>query len=117
MKADGNSTVSLYYHDEYLATWDLSSGEGKINQILLAMANTEGKANSKEEKFHFVQAYILSSPKNIYEAISAGAVVMDLCIDQPASDFGKKAPHERGPHIRIPIKKLDMLFDSVERIL
>ncbi len=117
LKADGKSTVSLYYHDEYLATWDLASGEGKINQILLAMADTTGTVNSKDEKFHFVQAYILSSPKNIYEAISAGAVVMDLCIDQPASDFRKKAPHDRGPHIRIPIKKLGMLFDSVEQIL
>ena len=117
LKASGESTVSLYYHDEYLATWDLTSGEGKINQVLLAMAETTGVANSKDEKFHFVKAYILSSPKNIYEAISAGAVVMDLCIDQPASDFGKKAPHDRGPHIRIPIRKLHLLFDSVEQIL
>lgn len=117
LKASGEANVSLYYHDEYLATWDLTSGEGKINQILLAMAETTGVANSKDERFHFVKAYILSSPKNIYEAISAGAVVMDLCIDQPASDFGKKAPHDRGPHIRIPIKKLHLLFDSVEQIL
>lgn len=117
LKASGESTVSLYYQDEYLATWDLASGEGKINQILLAMAETTGVANSKDEKFHFIKAYILSAPKNIYEAISTGAVVMDLCIDQPASDFGKKAPHDRGPHIRIPLRKLHMLFDSVEQIL
>lgn len=117
LKASGDSTVELYYQDEYLATWDLTSGEGKIKQILLAMAETIGVANSKDEHFHFVKAYILSSPKNIYEAISTGAVVMDLCIDQPASDFGKKVPHDRGPHIRIPIKKLNALFDSVEQIL
>ena len=55
--------------------------------------------------------------KNIYEAISKRGVVMDLCIDQPASDFGKKAPHDRGPHIRISVKKLQLLFDSVEQIL
>lgn len=117
LKAEGGSTVALYHKDEYLATWDLTSGEGKINQVLLAMAETTGAANSKDERFHFVQAYILSSPKNIYEAISAGAVAMDLCIDQPAAAFGKKAPHDRGPHIRIPIRKLHLLFDSVERIL
>lgn len=80
LKADGESTVSLYYRNEYLATWDLTSGEGKINQVLLAMAETTGEANSKDERFHFVKAYILSSPKNIYEAISAGAVVMELCM-------------------------------------
>ena len=76
-----------------------------------------GAVNSKDEKFHFVKAYILSDPKNIYEAISKRGVVMDLCIDQPASDFGKKAPHDRGPHIRISVKKLQLLFDSVEQIL
>lgn len=116
LKASGTTNVSLYYHDEYLATWDLTSGEGKISQVLLAMAETMGVANSRDEKFHFIKAYILSKPKNIYEAIATGAVVMDLCIDQPASDFGKKAPHDRGPHIRIPIKKLHLLFDSVEQI-
>lgn len=117
LKAEGESAVSLYHQEEYLATWDLSGSEGKINQILLAVAETTGAVNSKEEKFHFVEAYILSAPKNIYEAITAGAVVMDLCIDQPAADFGKKVPHERGPHIRIPISKLHLLFDSIERIL
>ncbi len=117
LRSSGESMVHLYYLDEYLATWDLTSGEGKINQIILAMAETVGKANSKEEQFHFVKAYILSSPKNIYEAISEGAVVMELCIDQPVAEFGIKSPHDRGPHIRIPIKKLDKLFGSVERIL
>lgn len=112
---DGN--VDLYFKDEYLATWDLTSGNGKINQILLALADTKGAANSREEEFHFVEAFILSSPKNIYDAIESGAVVMDLCIDQPASDFRIKAPHDRGPHIRIPIRKLNDLFDSVEKIM
>ena len=117
LNAGGESTVSLYYNDEYRATWDLSNSTGKINQVLLAMAETTGTVNSKDEKFHFVKAYILSDPKNIYEAISRRGVVMDLCIDQPASDFGKKAPHDRGPHIRISVKKLQLLFDSVEQIL
>ena len=117
LKVSGEAAVELYHQEEYLATWDLADGEGKINQILLAMAETTGKVNSKEERFHFIKAYILSSPKNIYEAITKGAVVMELCIDQPVADFGKKAPHDRGPHIRIPIKKLNLLFDSVEQIL
>ena len=105
----------MFYHDEYLATWDLSSGEQKIHQVLLALAETRGTANSINEEFHYIRAYILSAPKDIYEAITAGAVVMEFCIDQPAD--GSKAPHDRGPHIRIPVKKLNTLFDSVERIL
>ena len=115
LKASGTSNVDLYYHDEYLARWDLSSGLAKIQQILLAFAETTGERNSSEEQFHYTRAYILSSPKNIYKAISEGAVVMELCIDQPAD--GSKPVHDRGPHIRIPVKKLSALFDVVEQVL
>lgn len=115
LRASSSYNVDLYYHDEYLATWDLSKGIEKIQQVLLAFAETQGPRNTEEEKFHFVSAYILSSPKNIYEAINTGAVVMDLCIDQPAD--GSKPVHDRGPHIRIPIKKLDSLFNFVEKVL
>lgn len=115
LKAHNEFSVDLLYHDEYLATWDLASGENKIHQVLLALAETKGVANSKDEKFHYIKAYILSAPKNIYEAITAGAVVMEFCIDQPADR--SKAPHDRGPHIRIPLTKLKTLFDGVEQIL
>ena len=117
LRAQGVSEVCLYHEEEYLATWDLTGGKGKINQVLFVLAETQGPANSEYERFHFIEAYILSSPKNIYDAISSGAVVMELCIDQPANEFGKKAPHDRGPHIRIPVKKLSTLFESVERVL
>lgn len=115
LKARNGDEVELYYHDEYLATWDLATGKNKINQILLTLAETKGAANSKEEQFHYIKAYILSAPKNIYEAIDVGAVVLEFCIDQPSNM--SKAPHDRGPHIRIPIKKLNTLFESVEQIL
>ena len=87
----------------------------KIQQVLLAFAETIGPRNTEEEQFHYIRAYILRSPKNIYNAISEGAVVMDLCIDQPAD--GSKPVHDRGPHIRIPIRKLNALFDVVEQVL
>ncbi len=115
LKAKNKYDVDLYYKDEYLATWDLSSGNAKINQILLALAETRGVANSRDEEFHFTKAYILSAPKNIYEAIDAGAVVLELCIDQSIDKT--EPPHDRGPHIRIPLKKLDTLFESIEQIL
>ncbi len=117
LRGNGEASVDLFFQDEYLATWDLTSGHGKIKQVLFALAETRGATNSRDEEFHFVEAFILSSPKNIYDAIESGAVVMDLCIDQPASDFRKKVPHERGPHIRIPVRKLNSLFDSVEKIM
>lgn len=115
LKPSGTCNVDLYYHDEYLARWDLSSGLKKIQQVLLVYAETDGQRNKPDERFHYTQAYILRSPKKIDRAIKEGAVVMDLCIDQPAD--GSKVAHDRGPHIRIPIRKLDMLFDDVERVL
>ncbi len=115
LKYSTSYSVDLYFHDEYLATWNLASGENKIKQILLVLAETEGPVNTKNERFHYKHAYILSKPKNIYESITAGAVVLEFCIDQPSDR--SKAPHDRGPHIRIPIKKLSTLFESVEQIL
>ena len=115
LKARNAHAVDLYHCEEYLATWDLESGKRKIDQILLALAKTQGRMNSKEERFHYVKGYILSGQKDIYEAIYAGAVVLEFCIDQPADQTA--APHDRGPHIRIPVAKLDKLFKHVEQVL
>lgn len=115
LRPSGACNVDLYHRDQYLASWDLSSGLSKIQQVLLAFAETIGQRNTDEEMFHFISAFILRSPRNIYTAISDGAVVMDLCMDQPADK--SKPVHDRGPHIRIPIRKLHSLFDVVERVL
>lgn len=115
LKPQGNDMVALYFKDEYLATWDLSSCKTKIQKVILAFATTQGKTNSPDETFHFNEAYLLSNPNNIANAINTGAIVMDLCIDQPAD--GSKSAHDRGPHIRISVKKLASLFETVEQIL
>lgn len=115
LKATSESEIHLYKDEEYLATWDLSSSMQKIEQVILVFAETRGAVNSKEEEFHYTQAFLLSHPKSLSEAIAAGAVVMDLCIDQPAD--GSASVHDRGPHIRIPTKKLSYLFDHIEKLL
>lgn len=115
LKANQENEIYLYHDDEYLATWDLSVGKKKIHQVILVFADTKGTTNSSSEQFHYIKAYILSRPKPLDEAIRSGAVVMDLCIDQPLD--GSKGVHDRGPHIRIPISKINCLFDEVEQIL
>lgn len=114
LKPSEVESVDLYHHNECLARWDLTSGLNKIRQVLLVQAETVGKANTKEERFHYIRAYILRAQRNICDAIRTGAVVMELCIDQPAD--GSKPPHDRGPHIRISTKKLSALFDVVEQV-
>ena len=107
--------IELYHNDRYLSSWDLTNSKEKIQKVILSFAETDGKTNSIDEKFHYMKAYLLSNPCNFSHAISNGAVVMDLCIDQPAD--GSKSPHDRGPHFRIPIKKLHYLFENVEELL
>ena len=65
----------------------------------------------------FMQMWNEAPDPYLTAMIESGAVVMDLCIDQPASDFRKRAPHDRGPHIRIPLRKLTSLFENVEKIM
>lgn len=115
LKAHNESEICLYYHDEYLATWNLSSAKNKIEHTILVFADTIGGTNSKDEQFHYIKAYLLDSVTSISDAICNGAVVMELCIDQPAD--GSRSPHDRGPHIRIPISQLHLLFKTVEQIL
>lgn len=115
LKANGENIVDLFHHDEYLSTWDLSSGMKKIDKVILALAETQGQINSKSEKFHYVKAFLLSSPKELSTAISKGIIKMDLCIDQPLDS--SKAPHDRGPHIRISIAKLNGFFNNIEVLL
>ena len=114
LKASDTGEIKLYHEDDYLASWDLTEGKHKIKQVLLVYAETEGKPLSKDEKFHYIKAYILSKPKSIEEAIRNGHVAMDFCIDQPVD--GSKAPHDRGPHIRINFDKLGELFGEIEEI-
>lgn len=115
LRANSENAIDLYWQDEYLSTWDLTSGKNKINQTILALAETQGLANSRYEHFHFVEAYLLSEPKDIGEAIRSGAVVMEFCVDQPVDE--RVAPHDRGPHVRIPFRNLNMLFGKIEQIL
>lgn len=115
LRANAEDEIYLYHGDDYLATWNLTVGKAKIHKVVLVFAETIGITDSPSEKFHYIEGYLLSHPRPLDEAISSGAVVMDLCIDQPAD--GSAGVHDRGPHIRIPVAKLHYLFDEIEQIL
>lgn len=115
LKAGDKNNIELFFNDEYLSTWDLTKGIKKISQVLLVLAKTDGDHNSTTERFHYYEAFILSDPKDIYEAINNGSIIMDLCIDQPIDH--SKPVHDRGPHIRILLNKLSLFYNSVEKVL
>ncbi|HDX9639390.1 TPA: hypothetical protein ROY14_001449 [Bacillus mobilis] len=112
---DINSNLVNLVHktDGYLSTWELDLT--KVQQMILVFANTEGRANAKDEKFHFIAGTLYQDMANIMSLIEGGHLVMDLCIDQPA-DLSKPM-HDRGPHWRIPVKKLPMLYSQIQTLL
>jgi hypothetical protein len=113
LKANSASEINLYYKDEYLATWDLDLT--KIGHMILAFADTRGNVNTIEEEFHFTEAYMMTGINDITSLINDGILVMDLCVDQPLDS--KKGPHDRGPHLRISVKKLNKLYSYIEQLM
>lgn len=115
----GDSVFSLCYFGneipEFLSKWDLSDQMNKINRVILVVADSRGAANSREEVFHYNEAYLLENLKNLSELIKSGIIVMDLCIDQTIDDT--RSPHDRGPHIRIPKSKILIGYESISKIL
>ena len=117
---DENTKFSIYYQPndekrEFLAKWDVEDKIEKIDKIILVYANAEGRTNARDERFHFIEAWLLKGIKSVADLIDSGVIVVDLCIDKPVDST--KAPHDRGPHIRIPKSKLSLAYKHVEQIM
>ena len=110
-----NHRFELHYENEQLCEWDISEQISKIDSVIMVFATTEGATNSRSEKFHYNEAFLLKDILDIGTLISSGIVVLDLCIDQVLG--GKKAPHDRGPHIRVPKSKLFKAYKTVIPLL
>lgn len=105
----------MLYNQEFICGWELEDTLDKISQIVLVFAQTKGKANSNDEQFYYVAAYLLKGLRDINELITEGSIVIDFCIDQKVGDT--RQPHDRGPHIRIPKTKLFKAYKSVTQIM
>ena len=113
------TAVDMVYGDEFLSEWDLTNPLKKIDQIILAVANTTGATKASDEKFHYERAFLLDGLKPLKELIDTGIIVIEFCIDQPIMEDGTplKPPHDRGPHIRVPMRKLRQAYKEVTEIL
>lgn len=109
-----NRITMTYKETEFICDWNLEDSLQKINSIILVFADTIGVTNSAEEKFHYKEGYLLKNLKDLSTLVNYGNVVIDFCIDKPLDE--KKAPHDRGPHIRIPKRKLFESYESVQLI-
>ena len=57
--------------------------------------------------------------KPLKDLIDNDIIVIDFCIDQPLASDGTPtaSPHDRGPHIRVPVSKLAQAYNRVIQIL
>jgi hypothetical protein len=115
LQPQGQNYIGLFYMDEFICRWNLSDAIAKISQIILVFADTTGKVNSKDEKFHYVQGFLFNSLKPISDLVNNGQIVIDFCIDRDINS--NRGPHDRGPHIRMPRRELANAYNEVKQIL
>lgn len=114
--SENNHTVDMSFGDEIICKWNLERTLEKIDQIILVTAQTQGKANTADEKFHYTAAQLMRGLKPLSELINNSIVVIEFSIDQHVADDGAplgKRPHDRGPHIRIPRGKIKKAYNEV----
>jgi hypothetical protein len=111
----GKAEIEMYQGEEFICRWDLTEQLKKIEKVILVEARAAGKTGSKEECFHYTGAYLLEELRPLVDLVQEGILVIDFCIDQKVGD--SRSPHDRGPHIRIPRKKLERAYRKSIKIV
>lgn len=88
-------------------------------KIVLVWADSKGRVGSKDEKFHYKEAYLLSGVnlKNLKKALEKDKLKVDIRIG--ADKAGKAAGkyHDHGTGFRISKKDYLHLFDMHQRLM
>ena len=91
----------------------------KTQNTLLVTAETKDGTGSKNEEFHFTEAFLLSglSKEKFLNAIKKNMLVVDIRIgaDLTGSQAGKY--HDHGTAFRLRSDKLKELFSNIEKVL
>lgn len=91
----------------------------KSNKILLVLAETKGERKTLSEKFHFVEAYLLSNLniKKFTNAIKADKLKIDIRIGVYRSGSHKGHYHDHGTGFRINKRDFLQLFDRYKKLI
>ncbi|HEY4503978.1 MAG TPA: MvaI/BcnI family restriction endonuclease [Candidatus Paceibacterota bacterium] len=91
----------------------------KSDKILLVLAETKGEKKSPREKFHYIEAYLLSSLniKKFRSAIEKDKLKIDIRIGMFKSGRNKGKYHDHGTGFRINKRDFLHLFDSFEKLI
>ena len=91
----------------------------KSDKILLVLAETKGEKKSPNEKFHYIEAYLLSdlNIKKFRSAIETDRLKIDIRIGIYRSGKNKGKGHDHGTGFRINKRDFLHLFDFFERLI
>lgn len=115
LKSKNTNEIDLYHETEFIAGWNIEEQLEKIEKVILVIADTQGKANSLEEKFHYKEAFLMSGLNPINHLVNDAVIKIDLCIDKVVGD--ERQPHDRGPHIRVSKANLKKAYTTMAKIL
>lgn len=93
--------------------------KAKSDKILLVFAETKGERKTKNEKFHFIEAYLLSNLNinKFKSAIENDKLKIDIRIGVYRSGENKGKYHDHGTGFRINKKDFLHLFDKLTQII
>ncbi len=91
----------------------------KSNNILLVLAETKGKRKTKSEKFHYVEAHLLSrlNMNKFKSAIENDKLKIDVRIGSYGTGKKKGKYHDHGTGFRINKRDFLHLFDNFKKII
>lgn len=91
----------------------------KSDKILLVFAETKGERKTKNEQFHYIEAYMLSKLNidKFKTAIESDKLKIDIRIGSYKSGKNKGKYHDHGTGFRINKKDFLHLFDKFEQII
>lgn len=91
----------------------------KSDKTLLVFAETSGERKTINEKFHFIEAYLLSNlnKEKFKDAIEQDMLKVDIRIGVYRSGRNAGRYHDHGTGFRINKKHFLQLFDNYERVL
>ena len=93
--------------------------KAKSDKILLAFAETKGERKTKNEKFHFTEAYLLSNLNinKFKSAVESDKLKIDIRIGVYRSGKNKGKYHDHGTGFRINKRDFLHLFDNFTQII
>lgn len=118
-----NDKLVLRNRCEIEAFWPISIFDdvlkAKSNEILLVFAETKGERKTKNEKFHYVEAYLLSGLDidKFKMAVENDQLKVDIRIGAYRSGKNKGKYHDHGTGFRINKRDFLQLFGKYKKVI